>query len=365
MKTLNYDLAIVGGGVAGVSSALSASRLGLKVILIEKGSILGGLATSGLINWFEPLCDSRGHQILSSQVEELFNLSIKYGYKTYDDNWKELGLRKASWFDHNLFALSLNRLLKENNVDIYYETTFISSNVSNKNITSVRCFNVEGEFEIIAKTYIDASGNAALARSANLETRSGVNYLTYVTTTYKDGLNKPLMQYSGSGLDGKGHPKGLKTFNGLIQDDVNEYLSLSQEYCLKQYEKGIIKDIGSLPNMPQFRKIASIVGEYTLDTNDEHKHQYDSIGLIPVFNKPGQLYEIPLRCLYSNKISNLYFAGRIISSINEAWEATRVIPVSILTGEVTGIISYLKINNLFTYDNLKEILIKRDIKINF
>ena len=94
MKTLNYDLAFVGGGVAGVSSALSASRLGLKVILIEKGSILGGLATSGLINWFEPLCDSKGHQILSSMVEELFNLSIKYGYKTYNENWKESEERK-------------------------------------------------------------------------------------------------------------------------------------------------------------------------------------------------------------------------------------------------------------------------------
>ena len=50
--------------------------------------------------------------------------------------------------------------------------------------------------------------------------------------------------------------------------------------------------------MPQFRKIAAIKGEYILDNIDEYKHQYDSIGLIPVFNKPGELYEIPLGTTY-------------------------------------------------------------------
>ena len=38
----NTDLVVVGGGAAGISAALRASQLGLKVILVEKQSFIGG-----------------------------------------------------------------------------------------------------------------------------------------------------------------------------------------------------------------------------------------------------------------------------------------------------------------------------------
>ena len=44
-----YDVVVVGGGVAGVAAALSAKRTGAKkVLLIEKQFMLGGLATLGI-----------------------------------------------------------------------------------------------------------------------------------------------------------------------------------------------------------------------------------------------------------------------------------------------------------------------------
>ena len=46
-----YDVAVVGGGVAGAAAALAAARCGASVILLEKAALLGGLATIGLINW--------------------------------------------------------------------------------------------------------------------------------------------------------------------------------------------------------------------------------------------------------------------------------------------------------------------------
>ena len=46
-----YDCVIIGGGIAGVSAALSLARNNLSTLLIEKQCVLGGLATSGLINW--------------------------------------------------------------------------------------------------------------------------------------------------------------------------------------------------------------------------------------------------------------------------------------------------------------------------
>ncbi len=47
----SYDVIVVGGGVAGVSAAVSAARSGMKTLLMEKFTVLGGLATVGLINW--------------------------------------------------------------------------------------------------------------------------------------------------------------------------------------------------------------------------------------------------------------------------------------------------------------------------
>ena len=44
-----YDLIIVGGGTAGVSCAWNAGKLGLKVLLIEKNTFLGGSITSSLV----------------------------------------------------------------------------------------------------------------------------------------------------------------------------------------------------------------------------------------------------------------------------------------------------------------------------
>jgi len=49
---MNYDLIVFGGGMAGFHCAIAASRLGKKVLLIESTGILGGMATSGLVNPF-------------------------------------------------------------------------------------------------------------------------------------------------------------------------------------------------------------------------------------------------------------------------------------------------------------------------
>ena len=360
-----YDLIVVGGGVAGVSAALSAKRKGKTVALIEKGSMLGGLATSGLINWFEPLCDGKGHQLLHSICEELFNLALNCGYNTFDPNWNKNKGRMVSWFNHNLFALSLNKLLIDENIHIYYETLVSDVFLDDSLIKEIEIITVEDKKRLIAKTFIDASGTAILYRKSNLSVREGTNYLVYVTTTYKDGIDKPTFQYTGAFPDGQNQIKDARTYSGLKNNDVNEFLIEGQLHCLKEYKDKIKKDISSLPSMPQFRKVASIEGEYTLTKQDLFIHHEDSIGAFGVFYKPGDIYEIPMGCLYSNKVKNLFAAGRIISSTDDAWEAIRVIPVAILTGEAAGLMSSLYIENKLNVNNVQKELIERGVKLHY
>ena len=49
MKT---DVLVIGGGPAGMSSALSASQNGSKVILVERDKVLGGILNQCILNGF-------------------------------------------------------------------------------------------------------------------------------------------------------------------------------------------------------------------------------------------------------------------------------------------------------------------------
>ena len=49
-RTLSCDIAVIGGGPAGIAAALSARHFGAKVILVEATGTLGRMSTSGGLN---------------------------------------------------------------------------------------------------------------------------------------------------------------------------------------------------------------------------------------------------------------------------------------------------------------------------
>lgn len=54
------DLAVIGGGSGGFAAALAAARLGLDVVLVEKGDCLGGTSVRGGVNCWEMAVGSTG-----------------------------------------------------------------------------------------------------------------------------------------------------------------------------------------------------------------------------------------------------------------------------------------------------------------
>ena len=50
-KSISADLVIVGGGLSGVCSAITAAREGLSVVLVQDRSVLGGNASSEVRLW--------------------------------------------------------------------------------------------------------------------------------------------------------------------------------------------------------------------------------------------------------------------------------------------------------------------------
>lgn len=71
-----YDVIVLGGGVAGCAAAVAAARAGSSVLLLEKMTVLGGLATAGHVVYYLPLCDGCGNKMAAGLAEELLQLSI-------------------------------------------------------------------------------------------------------------------------------------------------------------------------------------------------------------------------------------------------------------------------------------------------
>ena len=86
------DVVVAGGGIAGCAAALAAARNGASVLLIEKQTMLGGLATAGLITYYLPLCDGEGRQMSYGIAEEFLRLSVRhYPEADIPESWKKNG----------------------------------------------------------------------------------------------------------------------------------------------------------------------------------------------------------------------------------------------------------------------------------
>lgn len=172
-----YDVIIIGGGTAGCATAYIAGKLGLKVLLIEKGIHLGGTMTSGLV---VPVMKSGNHQINTDFYNILVDEMHKVGGQvTYQDN--------SGWFNPELMKIVLDKMMKDVSVDIRYnaevkdvktEGKYVLSLETNKEILSVYNEEVDTDNNSIerykplsvyigAKYFVDATGNCDFSNNIN------------------------------------------------------------------------------------------------------------------------------------------------------------------------------------------------------
>ena len=174
------DVLIAGGGIAGVAAALAAARNGATVLLAEKQCMVGGLATSGLVAEYLPLCDGMGHQVCFGIAEELLRLSLESGAKQpIPTVWLQdvpgEGRKKMRYrvqFNPHHFALLLEQRLLREKVRILYDTRICAASCRNQRVEYLVAENRSGRFAIKAKTYVDATGDALLYELAGLPVRT-------------------------------------------------------------------------------------------------------------------------------------------------------------------------------------------------
>jgi len=348
-----YDVLVAGGGVAGISAALAAARQGSRVILLEREFVLGGLATLGLITVYLPLCDGMGNQVIFGIGEELLRLSIRHGVEDkYPKPWLENGtpeekkkVRFEVQYNPNLFAIEAERLLLQEGVTILYGAVACGVSMENGKIRAVIVETKGGRKAILAKSVVDATGDADICHLAGARTveHKAKNPLAAWYYQFRDkSIN--LRQQGVSDNPNKikvTNPLVNRRFLGLDSAELSEMVCLSHAKILEDFikHKQDYPDIWpiSIPAIPQVRMTRRLDGACVLDNNNPHKNLDTSIGLTGDWRKPGPVFAIPFECLYGYEVKNLITAGRCISVTEPMWDITRVIPCCAVTGQAATV----------------------------
>lgn len=354
-----YDVIVVGGGIAGVAASVSAAREGARVLLLEKQVNLGGLATGGLISWYEPLCDSQGNQVVFGIAEELIKLSVRDCFDSLPPDWggseKSAPRRNrySTRYSPTVFALALDEYVTSSGVKILFDTYGTYPVMEGTLCQGVITENADGRSFYPARVVIDATGDASVMHRAGVPCREGENFLSYIVHDIEYDRARESLDAnktwavrnwvnSGSDMQGNGQPEGMKKGKGVTAEEITEFMLVGKRRMLERIRMRdkFSYDIMSIPSMPQFRTIRQIVGASDFKAINGNRVE-DSIGHTGDFRMSEQyvrnVYDVPLSALYHADFPNLLAAGRIISAPDyDDWEVARVIPTCAMTGEAAG-----------------------------
>ena len=356
VREKSYDVIVAGGGVAGLAAALTARRAGKQVLLIEKSTMLGGLATLGLINLFVPMCNGRGTQIIFGLAEEFLRYSMKYGWAKIPQEWrngapeKPTQVRYIARFSPNIFALALTEFFAAEGIDLLFDVTCSAPVMEEKHCRGVIIQGKTGREFIRGSIIIDATGDADLLRRAGVPTLKKGNFATYCAkgislescrkAVESGRIEDAIIGYMGYAVNlyGKGQPADIPLCDGTDTDQVSHFLEINQRKLFERIKDDDpeSREVVTLPGMAQLRTSCCIEGDYTLRESDTYRHFEDSVGAICDFERRDFLYEMPYRILIRSGYDNLITAGRCASGEGYAWDVIRVIPPAIISGQAAG-----------------------------
>ena len=391
------DVVVAGGGPSGFAAAVTAARAGLQVILIERYGFLGGLATAGAVG---TLCGLYLHHperiepIIGGFAAELtkaltarggaFGPIIREGFTAFLYNPWHMKRLCDDW------------IVNEKNINLLLHSTLADAVVSDGSIRALLIAGPEGLKAVTGRIFVDATGDAALAAAAGVQTTKGDD---------AGAVMNPTMMFFAQGMDfALYQEKGMPVLNDRIKEAIKEGkypLTVSQGLVIPTFRPGeaIIK-LSSLARngraldgsliadityaelkgrkdaeiameflnkeIPGFagaflsdtavqvgiRETRRIVGRYVLTEADVLACRiFDDViclcswplelwegGEEPrmVFLPEGRYYGIPYRSLLSREINNLLVTGRAISMDHGAFASARVMGPCLAEGQAAG-----------------------------
>ena len=379
-----YDVAVIGGGFAGVAAAIAAAREGARVIIIEKSNCLGGAATNCLVNPFMPYKTK-----INGTVTEL-SAGL---FKTVLNKLKERNALSGLSFLEEELKLIFNEMLTEAGVDILFQAYLCGATMSEDRITELSFATVSGPLTINAEYFVDATGDAQVAYLAGLPTslgRESDNLCQPMTLCFRLGNVDTEKFYASKERLKQIHKEALEAgelsnprenilvfktpipnvlhFNTtrIVKKNPTDPFDVTyaeiearkQVYEIYDFMK---KNTDGLENsflmmtaqQIGVRESRMIAGEYVLTEADVRAftkfedsiaacnydidiHNPEGTGTSHYYFPEGEYYTIPYRSLIPKSCSNMLVAGRCISSDHGAQASYRIMPTVCCIGEAAG-----------------------------
>ena len=168
-----YDVIVVGGGPAGIMSAMASGKLGASTLLVEKNGVLGGTATAAVLGPISPF-HYKDEQVIDGLPQDFMDRMVRAkgstGHmKTIDPYGSGDSL---GFYDREKYKYVAAEMLVEFGVDILYHATLSSVQMESSRVTGITVAAKSGDLlPLHAHVVVDATGDGDVAVMA------GENYV--------------------------------------------------------------------------------------------------------------------------------------------------------------------------------------------
>lgn len=175
-----FDVVVVGGGPSGCSAAITASKQGAKVILLEKDGYLGGAAVSQGVS-----------VILTTNTVDLQGIWHKFmrlliqKKGVYEDEFVKSPGHYCGLIDPEIVKYAWDELLSEAGVKLLHHALIIGSIVTKNSIEGVIAATKAGKIAIFGKRVIDCTGDGMVAEYAGVPWEQGAGGNKYAMAATK------------------------------------------------------------------------------------------------------------------------------------------------------------------------------------
>ena len=390
----SYDVVVVGGGTAGYAAGATAARQGLKTLIVEELSYLGGTATGGGVGVFHGFAKNETDDTLTGIVAEMMQrMKARKGTKGIETIYclglKDMGVPAAEYND-DVLKLVIDEIIQDSGAEVLLHTKFIALVKEGNEIKELVICNSAGIQRVQSKVVMDASFHAFVANEAGVsyelgdpsgEIQPGTLMYKTANVDFDQYLKFPVAERQKLARQGQAEGKlrvnyllarqlqNSAVYHNQSRVDVNPLDPADWTRAEMEGRKQIV-DISQywIDHVPGFQKAFLVSQSPSLGLRDSRRikgkfiytveelmkgeeypdtvvvssypvdvHHKDSSKDNTLVRPKKGIYYIPYRCMVTNEADNLTVIGRSVSADYEAHAAIRVTITCMRMGEAAAL----------------------------